>query len=80
MAGSRLMAQGIDRRRAILRFVRAYVKKHGFAPSIAEVAEGVGLASKTAVRYHLETLRREGWVSWVDGKYRSLQVTKSGRY
>jgi repressor LexA len=80
MAGSALLAQGIDRRRAILKFVRSYVKKNGFAPSIAEIAEGVDLASKTAVRHHLEVLKSEKWVTWTDGKYRSLQVINDARY
>lgn len=80
MAGSALLAQGIDRRRAILRFVRTYMKKNGYAPSIAEIAVGVDLASKTAVRHHLEHLKGEGWVTWTDGRYRSLRVVNEGRY
>lgn len=80
MAGSALLAQGIDRRRAILRFVRGYIKKNGYAPSIAEIAEGVDLASKTAVRHHLDVLKSENWVTWTEGRYRSLQVTNDGRY
>jgi SOS-response transcriptional repressor LexA len=80
VAGSRLLAQGIDRRRAILRFVKAYAKKNGMAPSIAEIAAGVELSSKTAVRHHLEVLRSEKYVDWIDGKYRSLRITNPDRY
>lgn len=80
MAGSALLAQGIDRRRAILKFVRGYIKKNTIPPSIEEIAEGVGLASKTAVRHHLDILREEKWVAWTDGKYRSLRVINDGRY
>lgn len=74
MASSALIAQGIDRRRAIVRFVKAYVKKNGFAPSVEEIAEGVDLASKTAVRHHLDVLKDEGVITWTPGKYRSLRV------
>lgn len=80
MAGSALLAQGIDRRRAILRFVKEYVKREGYAPSIAEIAAGVELSSNTAVRHHLETLRDEGFVDWTGGRMRSLKVLKTSRY
>lgn len=80
MAGSALMAQGIDRRRAILRFVRTYVRKNSIPPSFQEIAEGVGLGSRTAVRHHLDILRDEKWVNWTEGKYRSLRVINDGRY
>ena len=75
MAGSALLAQGIDRRRAILRYVKKHQKSQGFAPSIQEIAENVEV-TKTAVRHHLDVLREEGWVSWQDGKYRSLKLLK----
>lgn len=74
MAGTALLKQGKDRRSAILKFSRAYIKKHGFGPSVAEIAEGVGLSSKTAVRHHLATLQREGKVEMTPGVYRSLRV------
>lgn len=80
MAGSQLIAQGIDRRRAILRFIRSFASKNGYAPSIAEIAVGVDLSSATAVRHHLETLRTEGFVDWTEGRYRSLRVVHAGRY
>lgn len=76
MASSALIAQGIDRRRAIVRFVKAYVKKNGFAPSVEEIAEGVDLSSKTAVRHHLDVLKDEGTITWTPGKYRSLRIVE----
>lgn len=75
MAGSALIAQGIDRRRAILRYVKKHQKDHGFAPSIEEIATAVQV-TKTAVRHHLDVLKAEGWVTWVEGKYRSLKLLK----
>ena len=74
MASSALIAQGIDRRRAILRFVKKYVATHGFAPSVEEITEGVGLSSKTATRHHLDVLKENGDVTWTPGKYRSLRL------
>lgn len=80
MAGSALIAQGIDRRRAILRFIKDFVKKEGCAPSIAEIAAGVDLASNTAVRHHLQVLKEEGFVDWNPDRYRSLRIVNTSRY
>lgn len=74
MAGEALLKQGKDRRAAILKFTRAYIRKNGYGPSVAEIADGVGLASKTAVRHHLEILQDEGKVTVTPGVYRSLRL------
>lgn len=76
MAGAATIAQGIDRRRKIVAFVRKYIGKNGFAPSIEEIAVGVSLSSKTAVRHHLEKLREDGIVTMQPGKYRSLRIVE----
>lgn len=80
MAGSALMAQGIDKRRHILRFIKAYSRKHGFSPTVEEIAAELGVASKNAVRYHLAILIEEGFVAQQTRKHRSLQVLDEGRY
>lgn len=79
MAGAAGLAQGRDRRRKIFRYVRSYMKKNGYAPSIAEIAEGVGLSSKTAVRHHVDKLVEDGHLTVARGRYRSLQVVEDGR-
>lgn len=79
MAGSQLLAQGIDRRRAIMKFVKAYIKRNGISPSLDEVTQGIG-ASKTTTRYHIGVLMDEGFLAQQEGKYRSLRVTNEGRY
>ena len=79
MAGSKLLAQGIDRRRAILKFVKAYTKEYGFSPTVMEVAEGVGVG-RTAARYHINLLIDEKYMAMTEGKYRSLRVVNDGRY
>lgn len=79
MAGTALIAQGIDRRRAILRFIKDYAKRNKMAPSIEEIAAGVD-GSKTAVRYHIGVLIDDGFLSMIEGKYRSIRVINDQRY
>lgn len=73
MAGSALLKQGQARRREIMRFIKSFIRKNGFAPSLREISEGVGV-SKTAVQHHLAILQDEGKIRLTPGHYRSLQV------
>ena len=62
MAGQRLISQGEDRRTAILSFVRSYCAEHGWAPTIQEVADAVGLVSPNSTRGHLHKLAEQGYI------------------
>lgn len=79
MAGTALIAQGVERRREILKFIKAYIRKQSFPPSIDEVAVGVN-GSKTNIRHHIDILIDEGFLAMTPGRYRSLRVVKDGRY
>lgn len=63
MAGRDLIQQGVKRRKAILRFVRSYVKKKGRPPTLAEIGVKVGLASQNATRNHLLILESQGYIT-----------------
>lgn len=68
-----LIEQGVARRESILRFIRVYLLDNGFPPSMQEIADAEGIA-KNAVRHHLNRLQRDGKITMVEGKYRSLRV------
>ncbi len=74
MAGQALIQQGVDRRRAIFTFVKAFIKENGYGPSVEEITEGVGVKSKTAVRHHLANMLEQGVISMTPGKYRSIRI------
>lgn len=79
MAGVALIAQGIERRRHILRFVKKYQARYGCSPTSAEIADELDVA-KNAVRHHLDILAREGFVELQPRKHRSLRIINDGRY
>lgn len=69
MAGQALIRQGQRRRKAVLRFIRSYAAKNsGRTPTIAEIAEKVGLRSPNATRNHLLGLQDEGYVRLIPRK------------
>ncbi len=57
-----LIEQGEERRREILKFLRSYIAEKGWAPTIQEIAEAVGLLSPNSTRNHLLKLAEEGYI------------------
>jgi repressor LexA len=75
-----------DRQREIFRWIRAYVDREGFAPSMREIGAGVGIGSTNAVSDVFRALEREGFIlrkSRLDGnstgRARALIITPKGR-
>lgn len=60
----------------VVGFLAGYINQHGYSPTIAEIGEGVGLASKAGVHRHLRRLRAEGRVTWVEGSTRTLRLVE----
>jgi repressor LexA len=50
-------------RRKIVEVIEGSVRRHGYAPSMREIGEAVGLASTSSVSYQLSVLEREGYLS-----------------
>jgi repressor LexA len=52
-----------SRRRQIVEVIDDSVRRNGYAPSMREIGEAVGLASPSSVSYQLSVLEKEGYVS-----------------
>jgi repressor LexA len=63
-----------NRQRSILRFIEEYVAVQRCAPSDQEIADGVGLKSRSSVQYHLVLLKAAGYVSYQEGVPRTVRV------
>lgn len=63
------------RQHEVLSFVVNSTKEHGYAPSVREIAEGVGVASPATVHEHLEALRASGHLSRAAGSRSAGQRT-----
>ncbi len=51
-----------ERQRAMLRFIREFLHRHGYPPSIRDIATAVNISSTSVVDYNLRILEREGHV------------------
>ncbi len=50
------------RQHEVLAFIVNSTKEHGYAPSVREIADGVGVSSPATVHEHLEALRLQGYL------------------
>jgi repressor LexA len=52
-----------ERARAILNYIRSFQRDKGYPPTIREIGEAFEIASTNGVRYHLNILEKEGYLS-----------------
>jgi repressor LexA len=66
------------RRRQIVEIIDDSVRRHGYAPSMREIGEAVGLASTSSVSYQLSVLEKEGYLSREARRPRTAALRSSG--
>jgi len=64
-----------ERQRQILDFVSQYIQRNGFAPSLREIADAMGLRSLATIHEHLDQLQKRGVISITGrGKKRLIEI------
>ena len=63
-----------DRQQKIYDFVKVYIEVNKYSPTMREIATGVGLKSPSTVHGHLDRMRENGYVDFVDSTARTLRV------
>ena len=62
------------KRRAILEYIESFAQKNGYAPSVREIGDAVGLRSPSTVHAHLRILEENGYLQKSKGKTRTLSL------
>ena len=62
------MPRKTDKAQLILEFVNRFVLENGYAPSVREIGQAVGLRSTASVSYHLQQLQASGALQAPEGK------------
>ena len=69
------------RDRQMMTFLARYQAQHGYAPSLREIGDGVGLGSTSPVWSRLNRLEELGLIERVAGKSRALRIVgDAGRW
>jgi repressor LexA len=66
-----------ERQRRILQFIEEYAAANGCAPSDQEIAQGVGLKSRSSAHYHIQKLKTAGYLNYAAGAPRTVRVKRS---
>lgn len=62
------------RQRDLLEFVSQFMQKKGYAPTLAEICDGLGLRSPATVHEHISNLIEKGVLRKSDGVRRGIEV------
>ena len=69
------MTKGLTNRQGqVLDFIKAFQNKHGYPPTVREVAANFGFKSPRAAHDHIKALERKGFLISAQGKPRALGV------
>lgn len=64
-----------DRQQAVLDFISSTIDQHGYAPTLREIGNHLGIRSTNGVNDHLRALERKGYLKREDMKSRTLRPT-----
>lgn len=62
------------RQKAILEFISQYMQKNGYAPTLPEICDGIGVNSPATVHEHIVKLVGKGILRKTDGVQRSIEI------
>lgn len=63
--------------RRVLEFISQYIQRHGYAPTLMEIAEGLGVNAVSTVHEHLQHLVEKGYIKKAAGFERSIELIEN---
>lgn len=63
------------RQHKILSWIAAYVARMGYAPTVREIGDGLGIISPNGVMSHLRALERKKLLTWTRGSARTIKLS-----
>ena len=58
----------------LFQWIKYYIQKFNHSPSIRQMMEGMGLKSPAPIQSRLKHLQDKGYISWQEGRARTLQL------
>lgn len=63
-----------QRERRVLEYIMQYIQRHGYAPTLIEIAKGVGVNAVSTIHEHLQKLQTKGFIKKTAGYERGIEV------
>ena len=68
-------AQGLtEAQNELYEWIKEYMKNFQHSPSIRQMIQAMGLKSPAPIQSRLRHLQEKGFISWQEGKARTLQI------
>lgn len=64
------------RERQMLDFINQFIQRFGYAPTLKEIGQAMGIRSVATVHEHIERVRDKGFIKKLDGTARGLEMIK----
>ena len=65
-----------DAQNELLGWIKDYMKSYKHSPSIRQMMQAMGLKSPAPIQSRLKHLQEKGYISWQEGKARTLQIVE----
>lgn len=62
------------RQKQILDYIKKYIDKYGYSPTLGEIADAMGVSSLATVHEHLQALVKKGIIKKFDGAVRGIEI------
>lgn len=69
-----------NRQKEVLDYIKNYVAKHGYPPTVREIGKALGLNSPATIQSHILALESKGYIKKTNSKYRSLEIVGTNEY
>lgn len=58
----------------VYKAIKEYIELHGFSPSVRDLCDITGKSSPATIKFTLDRLRKDGIISFVTGKNRTIRI------
>lgn len=66
-----------EKQKMVYDFIQTFMKMKGFPPSYSEIAQGLGMRSKSNIHRHIHSLREKGLLQIKPHMVRSMKLMDS---
>ena len=63
-----------DAQNELYKWIKDYMKNFQHSPSIRQMMQAMGLKSPAPIQSRLKHLQEKGYISWQEGKARTMQI------
>lgn len=64
-----------NKEREIWNFIKEFIEKNGYSPTVREICVGVNLKSPSSVMMYLKNMRKAGSIDYKDESPRTITLT-----